>query len=82
MKTPKIAVVTTCENDYQRYCASRPESEQKSLKKVSVLSDIKESAYNKMVLLIDSKNITNHLIQEVTKISLIIYDLSQKTIYV
>jgi len=81
MKTPKIAVVTTCENDFERYSATQSKDVQKSLRKISCLRDVKESAYNKMVLLIESKNITNHLIHEVTKISLVVENLSDKTIY-
>jgi hypothetical protein len=81
MKNLKIAVVTTCEEDFQRYSASQPKEVRSKLVKITFLKDIKHSEYSKAVLLIKSVNVTEFLIKKVTKISESVENLSNKLAY-
>lgn len=81
MKTPKIAVVTTCDVDYERYFATQSPEVQKQLVKVTVLRDIKEKEYAKCVLLIESDNVTDRVKKNLKAISSKVENLRDKTPY-
>jgi len=81
MKTILIGVITTCQKDFDRYFDSQSSSTQSILHKISFLRDIKHKEYAKAVLLVESKNVPDRVINEVKEMSLITEDLSQNTFY-
>jgi len=76
-----IAVITTCQKDFDIYFDSQPESIQLLLQKISVMKDIRHKEYSKVVLLIESKNVTDYLIKKVTESSIFVEDLSKNIFY-
>lgn len=81
MTNPKIAVLTTCQDDFKRYKESQPKNIRENLCKISVLRDIQEKEYNKAVLILGSKNVTDFVINRVTEMSLFVEDLKYEIIY-
>ena len=81
MEKQTIAVLTICDNDFKRYKASQPKEIRSSLLKISVMKDIRKQEYSKMVLLAESKNVTDTVIKKVTEMSLLVEDLSKEIIY-
>lgn len=81
MEKQNIAVLTICDNDFKRYKASQPKEIRSSLLKISVMKDIQKQEYSKMVLLAESKNVTDTVIKKVTEMSLLVEDLSKEIIY-
>lgn len=81
MENRKIAVVTTCQNDFNRYKASQPKEIQRLLRKISVLKDVEESYYLKAILLFESKNVTDFVITKVKNMSALKEDLRYNPIY-
>jgi len=80
-ETPIIAVVTTCERDFLRYYESQSTSVQSILHKISFLRDIKHKRYAKAVLLIESKNVPDIVINEVRESTSLVEDLSKNIFY-
>ena len=80
MKIPTtIAVVTTCDNDFERYTSLYPEDE---FVKISTLKDIRQISYVKAVLLIESRNVTDHVIKTIKTLSNKVENLSKRVTYV
>lgn len=81
MEQIKIAVLTTSNTDFEKYRNSQPKEIQETLCKITVLRDIREKQYNKAVLLVESRNITDRVINEVKEMSLFVENLTDKTFY-
>lgn len=81
MEKQTIAVLTICENDFKRYKASQPKEMRSSLLKISIMKDIQKMEYSKVVLLIESKNVTDTVIKKVIAMSSFVEDLSKEIIY-
>jgi len=81
MEKPKIAILTVCEKDFNRYKESQPKETHSQLVKISVLKDVERKEYSKAVLLSESKNVTDFVLKKVIGISLWVEDLSKNIIY-
>ena len=80
MKIPTtIAVVTTCDKDFERYASLYPTDE---FVKISTLKDIRQISYVKAVLLIESRNVTDHVIKTIKTLSNKVENLSKRVTYV
>lgn len=77
----KIAVITTCQKDFDKYVRSQPEKNKKNIYKISVLRDLIEKQYDKSVILVESKNVTDKVIRDTLSRSLELHDLSKETTY-
>lgn len=75
------AVITTCQNDFERYKATQRENIQPLLRKISVLKDVQETEYRKCVLLVESRNVPDAVVREVKKLSWKTDNLSNNVIY-
>ena len=74
-----IAVVTVCDKDFERYTSLYPEDE---FVKISTLKDIRQISYVKAVLLIESRNVTDHVIKTIKTLSNKVENLSKRVTYV
>lgn len=81
MEQPKIAVITVSNQDFERYKLSQDKEVQDCLCKISVLRDIKDKKYNKAVLLVESNNVPDRVINEVLELSIFVENLTDKTLY-
>ena len=81
MEKPKIAVLTICSKDFNRYKESQPKETHSQLVKISVLKDVERKEHSKAVLLSESKNVTDYLIKKVIDMSSWVEDLSKEIIY-
>ena len=77
----KIAVITTSQLDYDRYCKAQPKETKSLLRKITVLSDVSEKTYLKAVLLHGSKNVTDKVIDLTCAKASLIEDLILTTVY-
>lgn len=74
-KPTTIAVVTTCDKDFERYTSLYPTDE---FVKISALKDIRQISYAKVVLLAKSKNVTDHVIKTIKTLSNEVENLSKR----
>lgn len=80
-KKEKIAVVTTCQSDFEKYVRSQPKDMKHLFCKVTSLKHVDSSSYLKCVLLVESKNVTDFVINKVINISRLVENLSDKIVY-
>lgn len=80
-KGKKIAVVTTCQSDFEKYVRSQPKDMKSLFCKITTLRDVNNSSYLKCVLLQESKNVTGFVINKVKDSSDLWEDLSEKKVY-
>lgn len=71
MKNIKIAVITTSKDEFLKYKNLQSLDIKDKLHKISVLSDIKEKEYNKVVFIKGYDNVTDRVIKDVSEISLV-----------
>jgi len=74
----KIAVITTNGADFEKYYRTQSKEVKVKLQRVSVLRDLKEEKYEKSIMLVDSKNVTDKVIRDTLSRSLELEDLSQE----
>ena len=77
----EIAVVTACQSDFERYVRSQPKDMRSLFSKITTLRDINNYSYLKCVLIIESKNVTDFVINKVKDFSALVEDLSESKVY-
>jgi len=77
----KIAVLTTCENDFNRFANLQNPKTKELLVKIQVLSDLKKENYSKSVCLIESRNVTDYVIKLTQEKSLVNLNFTHKDVY-
>lgn len=80
-KEKEIAVVTACQSDFERYVRSQPKDMRSLFSKITTLRDINNYSYSKCVLIIESKNVTDFVINKVKDFSALVEDLSESKVY-